>query len=145
MATISPHIVVGDVEEALAWYGRVFGATEVSRISLPDGGVFTVEIRIGDTSIHLAGEYPDMGIVSPATLGGTYLALQVGTDDVDGTFQRALDAGATVFHPLGDMFYGDRAGQFIDPFGHRWGVYRHVRDVPADEVAREVARMYGGN
>ncbi|MCU1645573.1 MAG: Glyoxalase/bleomycin resistance protein/dioxygenase [Nocardia sp.] len=144
MADISPHLVVSDPEQALNWYRAVFEAAELSRIPLPDGTAFAIEFSIGDTHLHLAGEYPDMGIVSPATLGGTYLALQVETDDVDATFERAIAAGAKIFHPLDDVFYGERTGQFIDPFGHRWGVRKQIRDVPADEVAREVARIFGG-
>lgn len=99
MADISPHLVVSDPEQALNWYRAVFGAEELSRIPLPDGTAFAIEFGIGDTHLHLAGEYPDMGIVSPATLGGTYLALQVETDDVDATFERAIAAGAKIFHP----------------------------------------------
>lgn len=143
MAGISPHLVVSDPEGALAWYREVFRAVEVSRIPLPDGTPFAIEFTIGDTHVHLAGEYPDMGIVSPATLGGTYLALQVETEDVDATFERAITAGAKVFHPLDDVFYGERTGQFIDPYGHRWGVRKHLRDVPAAEVAQQVARIFG--
>ena len=120
-ATISVHLVVSAPERAARWYGNVFGATEISRVALPDGGVFAIGLLIGDTEVHLAGEYPAQGIISPLTLGGTYLALQVRADDVDTRFQRALQAGATEFHPLADTAWGDRAGQFIDPFGHRWG------------------------
>jgi PhnB protein len=144
VATVSPHLVVSDPERAARWYADVLGAAERSRIPLPDGSVLTIELQIGDTGVHLAGEFPDHGIVSPLTLGGTYLALQVAVDDVDGVWQKAIGAGATVFHPLSDTFWGDRHGQFIDPFGHRWGVYRHLRDVPPDEIAREAAKMFGG-
>ena len=144
-ATISVHLVVSDTEQAARWCGDVFGAMEISRFELPDGGVFAIGLLIGDTEVHLAGEYPAHGIVSPLTLGGTYLALQVRADDVDTRFQRALQAGATEFHPLADTAWGDRAGQFIDPFGHRWGLYRHDRDVPSEEVGRQVAKMFGAD
>jgi PhnB protein len=142
--TVSPHLVVRDPEGAARWYADVLGAEERSRIPLPGGGVLAIELRLGDTALHLAGEYPAQGIVSPQTLGGTYLALQVATDDVDAAWDRAIAAGATPFHPLEDTFWGDRQGQFIDPFGHRWGVYTHVRDVPPDEVARLAAEAFGG-
>ena len=144
-ATISVHLVVSDPELAARWYGDVFGAIEISRVAFPDGGVFAIGLLIGDTEVHLAGEYPAQGIISPLTLGGTYLALQVRADDVDTRFQRALQAGAMQFHPLADTAWGDRAGQFIDPFGHRWGLYRHDRDVSSEEVGRQVAKMFGGD
>jgi len=92
----------------------------------------------------IADEFPDLGIVSPRTLGGTYGALHITTSDVDALWQRAIDAGAEVFHPLGDRFWGERFGQIIDPFGHRWGMATHLRDVPTDEVARAAAEMFGG-
>lgn len=92
----------------------------------------------------IADEFPDQGIVSPLTLGGTCGALQIATDDVDALWQRALDTGAEVFHPLRDTFWGERHGQVIDPFGHRWGLAQHVRDVSPEEIAREAAKMFGG-
>lgn len=73
----------------------------------------------------------------------SHLALQIATDDADALWQRALDAGATVSHPLADVFWGERHGQIIDPFGHRWGISQHLRDVPADEIAREAAKAFG--
>jgi len=118
---IAAHLVVDDPERAAQWYGSVFGARETDRIPLPDGTVFAIDLTLGATTIALAGEYPDQGIISPKTLGGTYLALVVATDNADEVWTRAINAGATAFHPIADTFYGERAGQFIDPFGHRWG------------------------
>jgi PhnB protein len=141
--TISAHIVVRDPEEALDWYVTVFGAEERSRIPLPGGRVMTIEVAIGDSTVMVAGELPDAGIVSPLTLGGTYGALVVATDDADTIWQRALDTGAEVFHPLGDTFWGERFGQFVDPFGHRWGVAQHLRDVPHDEIVAAAAEAFG--
>ncbi len=103
-----------------------------------------VELWFGDSPVMIADEFPDLGIVSPRTLGGTYGALHITTSDVDALWQRAIDAGAEVFHPLGDRFWGERFGQIIDPFGHRWGMATHLRDVPTDEVARAAAEMFGG-
>ena len=144
-ATLAVHLVVSDPERAARWYGEVFGAIEISRVVLPDSVVFAIGLLIGDTEVHLAGEYPAQGIISPLTLGGTYLALQVRADDVDTRFQQALQAGATQFHPLADTAWGDRACQFIDPFGHRWGLYRHDREVSSEEVGRQVAKMFGAD
>lgn len=141
---VTPHIVVRDASRAADWYARALGAEERSRVPLPGGKVMTVELWFGDSPVMIADEFPDLGIVSPLSLGGTYGALHLTTDDVDALWQRALDAGAEVFHPLGDTFWGERLGQIIDPFGHRWGMATHVRDVPADEVARAAAEMFGG-
>jgi PhnB protein len=141
--TISAHIVVRDPERALAWYVKVFGAEERSRIPLPGGKIMTIEVAIGDSTVMVADELPDAGIVSPLTLGGTYGALVIATDDADTIWQRALDAGAEVFHPLGDTFWGERFGQFVDPFGHRWGVAQHLRDVPQDEIVAAAAEAFG--
>ncbi|HEX8006855.1 MAG TPA: VOC family protein, partial [Trebonia sp.] len=97
----------------------------------------------GDSRLAIADEFPDMGIISPLTLGGTYGALHLAVEDADAAWQRAIDAGAKVFEPLHDAFWGDRTGQFIDPFGHRWAIDQHLRDVPHDEVARLAAAAFG--
>jgi PhnB protein len=136
MGTLTPHLVARDPAAAAAWYGSVLGAVEEGKITLPGGRVLSIDLRFGDSRLALGDEFPDMGIVSPQTLGGTYGALHVTVDDAEAVWQRALDAGAEVFEPLREAFWGDRTGQFIDPFGHRWAIDQHLRDVPADEVAR---------
>jgi PhnB protein len=107
--------------------------------------VLTIELRFGDSPLAIADEFPDMGIVSPLTLGGTYGALHLTVEDADAVWQRALDAGAKVFEPLHDAFWGDRTGQFIDPFGHRWALDQHLRDVSPDEIARLAAAAFSGS
>jgi len=144
MNTLTPHLVARDPGAAATWYGSVLGAVETSRITLPSGQVLTIELRFGDSMLAIADEFPDMGVVSPLTLGGTYGALHVAVDDAAAVWQRAIDAGATVFEPLNDAFWGERTGQFIDPFGHRWAIDQHLRDVPHDEVARLAAQAFGG-
>ena len=139
---VAAHLVVNDPEPAASWYATVFGAAETDRIPLPDGSVFASDLAIGDTTIALAGEYPNMGIISPKTLGGTYLALVVPTENADEVWRRAIEGGASEFHPIADTFYGERAGQFIDPFGHRWGVSQHLRDVPRDQRDAAVAALF---
>ena len=106
--------------------------------------VLPIELRFGDASLAIADEFPEIGVLSPLTLGGTYGALHLAVDDAAAVWQAAVDLGATVFEPLHDAFWGDRTGQFIDPFGHRWAVDQHLRDVPADEVARLAAEAFGG-
>jgi PhnB protein len=103
-----------------------------------------IELRLGDSTVMLADEFPDMGVLSPLSVGGTYGALHIATDNADGLWERAVTAGATVHQPLQDMFWGDRHGQVIDPFGHRWGISQHLHDVPSEEVVRAAAEMFGG-
>ena len=140
--TITAHIVVRDAAKAAAWYTNVLGAEERLRIPVPDGRLMSVDLRFGDSAVMLADEFPEMGIVSPQTLGGTYIALHLLVDDVDRVWQRALDAGAEVFHPLEDSVWGERSGQVIDPFGHRWGLAQHLRDVSPEELVRAAHEMF---
>jgi PhnB protein len=140
--TLTPHIVVRNARDAADWYVRALGATERGRIPIPGGKFMQIELQFGDSIVMIADEFPDMGILSPLSLGGTYGALTIETEDVDSLWQRALDAGAEVFHPLQDAFWGDRHGQIIDPFGHRWGLSQHLRDVPTEEVRAAAAEIF---
>jgi PhnB protein len=144
MVTITPHIVVRDVVRAARWYAQAFGAEERSRVPLPGGKVMAIELMFGDSTVMIADEYPDQGLVSPMTVGRTCGALQITTDDVDALWERAVHAGAKVFHPLADVFWGARQGQVIDPFGHCWGISQHLREVSPGEVAREAAKVFSG-
>jgi PhnB protein len=141
---ITPHIVVRDAARAAEWYAEALGAQERSRIPLPDGRLMTVELWFDDSPVMVADEFPEMGVLSPLSVGGTSTVLNLRCDDVDAAWQRALAAGAEILHPLQDAFWGDRHGQITDPFGHRWGLAQHVRDVPPDEVARLAAQAFGG-
>jgi PhnB protein len=141
---LTPHIVVRDLDHAARWYTDAFGAVERSRIPLPGGKVMTVELAFGDSVVMAADEFPDAGILSPLAIGGTAVVLHLQTDDVEALWERALAAGATAHRPLQDTFWGDRHGQVDDPFGHRWGLAEHVRDVPHEEVVRAAAAAFGG-
>jgi PhnB protein len=143
VSTLTNHLVTRDPNVASVWYCSVLGAVETSRITLPGGQVMTIELHLGDSGLHIADEFPDMGIISPLTLGGTYCALHLAVDDVDTVWGKALGAGVTEHEPLHDVFWGDRTGQFIDPFGHRWAVDQHLWDVPHDEVVRLAAEEFG--
>jgi PhnB protein len=140
--TITPHIVVGDAAEASDWYAKAFGAEERSRIPLPGGKLMTVELWIGDSPVMVASEFPDMGIVSPLTIGGTATVLHLYTENVDVAWERAIAAGAEERTPLGDTFWGDRHGQLTDPFGHRWNLAQHIRDVSPEEVEKAAAETF---
>jgi PhnB protein len=141
---IDAHIVVRDAARAADWYARALGAEERSRIPLPGGKLMSVELTFGESTVMVADEFPEAGILSPLSIGGTATVLNITTDDVDSLWQRALDAGAEVLHPLEDAFWGDRHGQITDPFGHRWGLAQHIRDVPHDEVVSAAAKAFGG-
>jgi PhnB protein len=121
---LAPHLVVTDADAAAAWYAHAFGAEERSRVPLPGDGVMTVELAFGDSSLHLASEFADAGILSPLSIGGTATVLQIQTDDADALWARALGEGAEVRHELADQFWGERHGQVVDPFGHRWNIAR---------------------
>ena len=142
--TITPHIVVRGAAQAAEWYKQAFGAQERSRVPLPGGKLMSVELWFGDSAVMVADEFPEMEVVSPHTVGGTSTVLHLYTEDVDALWTRAVDAGAQVLHPLQDQFWGDRHGQLTDPFGHRWGLATHVRDVPPEEIARGAAAAFGG-
>jgi PhnB protein len=141
---LSVHLVVTDAGRAADWYAEAFGARERSRIPLPGGTVMVVEVQIGDAVVHVASEFPDAGIVSPLTIGGTATVLQLNVEDVDAAWARALRAGATAEHEPADAFWGERHGQLTDPFGHRWNLAQRLRDVPHEELVAAAARAFGG-
>lgn len=140
---ITAHIVVQGAERAVAFYRAAFAAKEVSRIPTPDGRLMSVELQIAGGSLHLADEFPEMGVLAPPSIGGTPVVLALDVQDADAVFAQAVAAGAEVRHELGDTFWGDRHGQLEDPFGHRWNVAQHLRDVPHDEIVAAAARVFG--
>jgi PhnB protein len=141
--TITAHIVVRGAADAADWYVRALGAEVGRRIPVPGGRFIEIELQFGDSSVMIADEFPDLGVLSPLSLGGTYSALHIATDDVDALWQRAIDAGAEIHQPLADMFWGDRHGQIVDPFGHRWGLSQHLRHVPDDEIIKVAGELFG--
>jgi PhnB protein len=140
---IVAHIVVQGAERAAAFYREAFGAEEVSRIPVPDGRLMSVQLRIGGGVLHIADEFPEMGVLAPPTIGGTPVVLALEVDDAEAAFARAVAAGATVRQPLADMFWGDRHGQLEDPFGHHWNISQHLRDVPQEEIVAAAAGLFG--
>ena len=140
---ITPHIVVQGADRAAAFYREAFGAEEIDRIPTPDGRLMSVQLRLGDGVLHIADEFPEMGVLAPPSIGGTAVVLALDVTDADAVFAQALAAGAEVRQPLQDMFWGDRHGQLDDPFGHRWNVSQHLRDVPHEEVVAAAARAFG--
>jgi PhnB protein len=141
---VIPYLCVDGGDAAIEFYSQVLGATERVRMPAPGGKVGHAELQIGDSMIMLADEFPEMGVRGPKAIGGTPVTMSVYVEDVDGVFERAVQAGAKALRPVETQFYGDRAGQFEDPFGHRWSVATHVEDVPPDEMAKRAAEAMGG-
>ena len=141
---ITPHLVVRDAARAADWYVAALGAEELGRIEVPGGKLMQVELRFDDATVMLADEFPDMGVLSPESIGGTATVLHLTTADVDALWERAVRAGAEIRQPLADAFWGERYGQIIDPFGHRWGLAQRIRDVPREEIARAAAELFVG-
>lgn len=133
---VTPYLSVDGAAAAVDFYTRVFGATERMRMPGPNDTIGHAELQLGDSLIMLADEAPDIGFRSPKALGGSPVTISVYVDDVDAVFERAVAAGATALRPVEAQFYGDRSGQFEDPFGHRWSVATHVEDVSPEEMAR---------
>jgi uncharacterized glyoxalase superfamily protein PhnB len=142
MNDLAWHFVVRDVGRASAWYAEVLAATETGRVTLPDGTVMTAQLRLGDAEIAIGRELPQLGVLSPQSLGGTYGALHVRVDDVDAVWDAAMAGGATAFEPVHEAPWGVRTAQFVDPFGHRWAIDHPVRDVPPEEVQRLAADAF---
>lgn len=134
--TVTPSIIVKDPEAAIAFYKKAFGAEEIMCLRSPDGKIMHAEIKIGDSPIMLGGEWPDMGMKAPTHCSG---GLHIYFENVDRAYERAVAAGATPTMPVADMFWGDRYGKVVDPFGHHWGLATHVEEVSPEECARRAA------
>lgn len=141
---VIPYLSVDGAAAAIDFYVEVLGAKERMRMPGPDGKLGHAELEIGDSVVMLADVAPGMGNPSPTGLGGTPVTVMVYVDDVDTVFDRAIAAGATAERAVENQFYGDRAGSFVDPFGHKWFVATHVEDVPADEMEKRAAAAMAG-
>ena len=141
---VTPYLTVDGASTAIDFYTEVLGATERMRMADPGGKVGHAELTIGESVIMLSDEYADRGVVGPKTVGGTPVMISVYVEDVDAVYDRAVKAGAKALRPVENQFYGDRTGQFEDPFGHRWSVATHVEDVSPDEMAKRAAEAMGG-
>lgn len=140
---ITIHIIANGADNASRGYREVFDAVERSRVELPDGRLIHVELDVGGSAMMLADEFPEHEAFSPATTGHVSATFYLHSDDVDAVWERALGAGATVLRDVTDTFWGEREGQIVDPFGHRWGLTQRLRDVPHDEMAAMAAEEFG--
>jgi PhnB protein len=139
---VTPYLTVNDAGRSIEFYKRAFGARERVRMPMPDGKVAHAELQIGDSIIMLGEECPEHGAVSPQTLEGSPVGLAFYVEDVDKTFDRAVDAGATAKEAPEDKFWGDRAASITDPFGHKWMLLTHLEDVPPDEMKKRMAEAF---
>ena len=137
--SLSPYLSVDGAAAAIDFYSKVLGAKERMRMPGPDGKIGHAELQIGDSVLMLADEWEEGGFLAPQTVGRTSVTLSLFVEDVDGVFERALAAGAKSLRPVENQFYGDRSGQFEDPFGHRWSIATHVEDVSPEEMAKRAA------
>jgi len=141
--SITPYLVISGAAKAIDWYKQAFGAQQTLRMEDPTTGkIGHAELKIGDSYIMLADEYPDMGYRSPKTLGGAGISLLLYVKDVDGTVKQAVDAGAKLERPLQDQFYGDRTGTIQDPFGHVWTIATHIEDVSPEEMLERSKKAF---
>ncbi len=136
--SITPYLFQRHTEAALTFYKEGFNAEVIMEMPGPSGKIGHAEIRIGDSVIMLAEEYPEMGYPSPETLGGTPVSLMLYVDDVDSLFAQAIKAGATEVQAVADQFYGDRAGTLKDPSGHVWTLATHIKDLSNDELQSHI-------
>lgn len=142
--SVTPYLIVKGAAGAIDFYKAAFGATELTRMTQPDGRVGHAEIKIGDSPVMLADEFPDLGARSPQTIGGTPVSLMIYVPDVDATVAKAVAAGAKLTRPVADQFYGDRVGGITDPFGHAWYVATHQEDLSVEELERRARAHHGG-
>lgn len=143
MRGIIPYLQFKNTVDAIAWYGKVFGAKEIrTRLVAPDGTCMNAEMEIEGTRIMLADEFPSIGSKSPSTLGATSVVLDLHVENADFTFDLALKSGAEEIFPLADQFYGDRAGRVRDPFGHHWIIATRIREVSEKEMLESFNAMF---
>ncbi|ARP72878.1 VOC family protein [Streptomyces pluripotens] len=135
-AELTVYLSVAGADEAIAFYAQAFGAKELQRYTAPDGTVPHAQIRIGDTIVMLSDEAPAAGLPGPEVLGGTPVTLYLFVADVDAAFAQAVRAGAQEKRPVRNQFFGERTGQVIDPFGHRWTLASRIENVSSEEFER---------
>lgn len=140
--SVTPHIICKNAAKAIDFYSKAFGAKELFRMPMPDGGVGHCEMQFGNARIMLADEFPQMGCNSPQSIGGTPVTIHLYVDDVDATFKKATAAGCEVAMPVTDMFWGDRYGKLKDPFGHSWSIATHTEDLSPEEIGKRAAEAF---
>lgn len=138
---VTPHLVCAGAADAIEFYKKAFGAEELMRLAGANGKVMHAAIKIGDASIMLVDELPEWGALSPLTLGGSPVTIHLYVPDVDAFVARAVKAGALLRMPVEDMFWGDRYAIIEDPFGHKWSVATHLRDMSSEEIEEAMKKF----
>jgi uncharacterized glyoxalase superfamily protein PhnB len=141
MHALTPHIVCAGAAEAIDFYKKAFDAVELSRMPGPNGKLMHGAVRIGDSVLMLTDEMPEWGSLGPLALKGSPVVLHLYVPDADAAFAQAVAAGCTVTLPVADMFWGDRYGQVVDPYGHRWSIATHLKDMTPEQMAEGMSRM----
>jgi uncharacterized glyoxalase superfamily protein PhnB len=141
MRSITPHLICAGAAAALEFYKKAFQAVELLRLPAPDGKLMHAQIRIGDSSVMLAEECAEWGSLGPKALKGSSVTIHVYVEDADALFERAVKAGAKPVLPVSDMFWGDRYGVVEDPFGHRWSIATHTRDLTPEQIIEGSKQM----
>jgi PhnB protein len=140
--TITPYLSIKGAADAIDFYKRAFGATEVMRFAQPDGRIGHAEVRIGDSRVMLADEFPEMDFRNPHAIGGSPVHLHMYVDNSDAVVNQAVSAGAKLVRPVQDQFYGDRSGSVADPYGHVWHVSTHKEDLSMEELQKRAAAQH---
>jgi PhnB protein len=142
--TASPYLIVADAAAALEFYRRAFGATLKRRLAMPDGKIMHAEMKIGNSIVMFADEFPSHGAFSPEHFGGSPASIVLCVGNADALYAQALAAGATSLRPMADQPFGDRSGTIRDLFGHRWTLTTHIEDISDEEIERRFAAMMSG-
>jgi PhnB protein len=140
--SITPFLTVKGGDAAIEFYKKAFGAEELNHMKTPDGRTGHAELKIGDSVIMLCDEFPEMKSLSPNSIGGSPVSMYVYVEDVDTTFEKAVSLGAKVLDPVTDQFWGDRHGQLQDPFGHRWNIATHIKDLSEEEMKKAAQEAF---
>ena len=141
MRTVTPHLICAGAAQAIEFYKKAFGAVETARLPGPQGKIMHAMLRIGDSALMLVDEMPEWGALGPKALKGSPVTIHLYVDDVDAFAARAVKAGAKMTMPVEDMFWGDRYGKLEDPFGHRWSIATHLREVSTEEMQQAMKNM----
>lgn len=141
MNTVTPHLVCADARQAIEFYKQAFGAQEEAKMDGPNGKIMHASLRIGDSAIMLVDEFPEWGSASPKTLKGTPVTVHLYVSDADATMKRAVAAGAREIMAVQEAFWGDRYGVLEDPYGHRWSLATHVRDLTPEQIKEGAMQM----
>lgn len=134
--TVTSSLVVSNSKDAIEFYKKAFDAIEINQYPTPDGKIMHAQIKIGDSFVFLADEFPEMSTRSPTTLGGSTTSLHLYVEDADKIFNQAIEAGAKVVMPIMDAFWGDRFGMLTDPYGHSWAISTHQKDLSDEEMKK---------